>query len=119
MVLAVRVLALAEDFSFEILEADHDDGDVVERLTVETVFEHALDGEAALLMDRLGRSEVRIRLPFVLVARLPDALGNVLVRHLVEDTVARENDEVVVLMNLKLPYFWLGFHDIHVSSSVS
>ena len=51
MLLAVRVLALAEDLSFEILKCDHDNRDVVERLPIEAILKHALDCKATLLMD--------------------------------------------------------------------
>lgn len=118
MLIPVRVLALAEHFSFEILKGNHDDSDVVERLPVEAVLQHALDGQATLLMDRLGRPEARIRLPLVLVARFPDALGHVLVGHLVEDAIAGKNDEIVILVDLELSNLWLCLHDVHVASAV-
>ena len=69
-------------------------------------------------MHGLSRSEVRVRLPLVLVARLPDALRHIFIGHLVKNSVACKYNKIMVLVNLELSYFWFCLYHIHVPSSI-
>ena len=116
--LALWVLALAKNDSFEILEGDHDDRDIIQTLSVQWVLQYWFNSEPALLMDALSRPVVGILLPLVSVAAVPDTFAHVLVWHFVEDAVTCQQDEIMIFMYLELPYLWLSFDDIYVSTSI-
>ena len=84
---SLGVLALAKNLSLEILESNHHNCHIVEGLSVKRIFEHALNGETALLMHALSRAIVGIRLPLVFVAGFPDTTRDVLVWHFVKNAI--------------------------------
>ena len=109
---ALGVLAPAEDLPLEVLEGDEHGGHVVEALPVERVLEHGLDGEPALLVHVVGDLAVLV----VEGAAVPDALDDVFVGHLVEDAVAGEEEEVVVLGNLECLHVWETSYHVWVAA---
>lgn len=120
LLLAVGVLALAEDDALEVLEGDDYDGDVVQALAIQRVLQHRLDGEAALLVDGLRRPAPGLDglLPLVLVAALPDAPGDVVVAHLVEDAITGHEDEVVVLVDLEVADLRLRLDYVRIAAAL-
>ena len=119
--LTVRILTLTEDETLEILKANYHASNVVETLAIQAVLEHGLDGETTLLVHRLSRSTARSRrlLPLVPVAAFPDSTSNVLITHLVKDTVTCHDDEVLVLVYLERANLRLGFNHVRVATSIN
>lgn len=54
------MLGLSKHLPFEILESNHDYSDIVERLSIQGIFQNALDSQTALLMNILGKFEIFI-----------------------------------------------------------
>ena len=69
-------------------------------------------------MDTLSGTVVGVRLPLIFVTGFPNTFWNVLVWHLVENTIWGKHNEIMVLLNLELTNFWFGFNYVHVTSSV-
>lgn len=107
------MFALTKHMSFEVLESYHNHGNVVQRLSIEGVLEDALDSETALLVHVVGNLSIFV----VDIARVPDAGGNVLIGHFVEDTIASEDDEVMVLGYFEAFDIRDAGNDIRVASS--
>ena len=57
-------------------------------------------------------------LPLILVATLPDAARDVVVAHLVEDTITGHEDKVVVLVDLEVTDLRLCLHDMRVPATL-
>lgn len=73
------IFAFAEDLTLEVLEGYHDDCHVVERLSVKTIFEHALHRQPTLLMYALRWLVRGVALPFIFVTGLPDTPGDIFI----------------------------------------
>ena len=70
-------------------------------------------------MNALCRSVIRILLPFISVATVPNTFGHVFVWHFVENAVACYQYEIMVFVNLKLSDVWFSFDDVDVATSIS
>ena len=69
-------------------------------------------------MDGLSRTKFGVLLPLVLIAGLPNTLEDILVRHLIKNTVTGKSDKIMIFLDLELLDLWLSFDDIYVSSSI-
>ena len=124
---------LADD-SLEVLECDHDDGHVVERLAHQAILKDALDAEATELVNAdvawlgllLGRRDRLLLLASRLgtlgllgsFAGQPDGLADVVVGQLVEDAVRGQRDEVMLLRDLERLDVRDRLHHIRVAAAI-
>ena len=69
-------------------------------------------------MDGLGRTKFGILLPLVLIAGLPNTLEDILVGHLIKNTITGKSDKIMIFLDLELLDLWFSFDDIYVSSSI-
>ena len=69
-------------------------------------------------MDRLRGPAARLDrlLPFVLVAARPDTRRNVVIAHLVKYTITSHQNEVVVLVDLKVPDLRVCLDDVRIAA---
>lgn len=91
---------MAEDLMLQVAEADDDHGHVVEGPPEQRILEYVLDTHPAELVHVLCLP-LDILMVLVVVGGLPNAHHSVSVRHLVEDAVAPQRYEVMVLLDLE------------------
>ena len=53
---------------------------------------------------------------FRLEGCFPNLVHHLLVIHFLEDSVAAYDDEVIIFLNLKRPYFWYCNHNVRITS---
>lgn len=113
------------DHSFKVLECNHYDSYVVERLSVQTVFQDAFNAKPAELVHAnwLCISVVVVRHlvgsgNLGRITAQPDTLAYVIVAKFIKDAITAQNNEVVVLGDLKNFNLWLRIHDVRITAPV-
>mmetsp|Transcript_7324 Transcript_7324/g.6537 ORF Transcript_7324/g.6537 Transcript_7324/m.6537 type:complete len:227 (-) Transcript_7324:691-1371(-) len=106
--------ALSEDRVLEVAEGDQHDRHVVQRPPQERVLQNVLHSHPALLVDVGGLLGLAL---LVVSDAVPHALHRVLVAQLVEDPVAPQHNEIVLIRNYpEALYFRRRDHHILVAA---
>ena len=110
--------------SLEVLECDHHDGHIIERLPHQTVLQHTLYTQSRELVHAniLALLVVLVGLVYLCllgrVAAEPDTAVDVFVSELVEDAITCKNNEVVLLRYLMDFNIRFCYDNIWIASSV-
>lgn len=129
----VRILALRSrattEYMFKVLKSHHHHCHIIERLSVQTVFQHCFDSQTAILVHVDPTGLIRcsssgyqyffslVQLCFGCFARQPNTFTDVLISHLIEYTITSQNDEVVLFGYLERVNVWLSSYDVWITSS--
>ena len=97
---------------FEVRKRDQHDCHVVQGSPQQRVLQDVLDAQPAHFVDVVRSQVVRS----VVLDALPDALDAVLVAQLVENAIACQHDEVVVLRDLELLDLGRRNHHVRIAS---
>lgn len=105
---------MAEDSVFEVVEADYDHCNIVQRSAEKRVFEDILYAHSAHFVD-VTHVILNCRVSPVVINPSPNTRNRILVGHLVKDSITPKNDKVVFSLNLERLDLWVVNHDIRIS----
>lgn len=89
-------------YVLKILKGNHDSSDVVERPSECRLMQNSVDAVSTLLMNRsLVTTLILILIAIWVSGSLPDSIDNVLIAQLLKNSVACNDDEVVVVSDFE------------------
>lgn len=106
------MFALAKDSSLETLEGNHDNSDIIQGLSVQRILEDTFHSQSTLLMHILSLS-LLITLDIHLTT-IPHTSIHILVVHLIKDPITSQDNEVMLLSNLKDFDLWISNHNFRI-----
>lgn len=110
---SIRMLTLPKDSSLEILESNHYNCNIIQRLSVQCILEDTFNCQATLLMNILSNLFV-----FVIdVTTVPHTRRDILIRHFIKDSITCQDNEIMIFVYFETGDIRFTNHNIWIASS--